>query len=74
MARPWGKIKERRARRRRAPLFGAAGAEKLGKKGGAAGAPPDFWAKSLINLTILRKTSKNPSKKLKMGILKKLEI
>ena len=33
------------ARRRRAPqFFGAAGAEKVGNLGRAAGAPPKFWA------------------------------
>ena len=41
---PPGKMKEMGARRRRAPFFGAAGAEKGGKWGRAAGAPPNFSA------------------------------
>ena len=43
-ARPREKMKEMGARRRRAPLFGAAGAEKGGNWGRAAGAPPNFSA------------------------------
>ena len=37
-------MKKMGARRRRAPLFGAAGAEKGGNWGRAAGAPPNFSA------------------------------